>query len=184
MDEQEAIQKLKAADLEGLEYLVQTHQVRAVRAAFLISRDEGLAQEIVQESFLRTCRSIRGFDPARPFGPWFMRSVVNATLKVMQGSARVVQIEPNADEGILEALSAEADPVESQVELAETREKVWEAMGRLSPRQRAAIVQRYFLDMSEKEMAAQGGTAVGTVKWLLNAARQRLRTLLAERSDE
>jgi DNA-directed RNA polymerase specialized sigma24 family protein len=46
------------------------------------------------------------------------------------------------------------------------------------------IVQRYFLEMSEKEMAAESGAAVGTIKWLLNAARQRLKTLLAERSDQ
>ncbi len=184
MDEQQAIRKLKGGDPRGLEYLVHCHQVRAVRAAFLITRDEGLAEEIVQESFLRAYRSIRGFDPTRPFGPWFMRSVVNATLKAMRRSGRLVQVEPNADEGIFAALAVQADSVESQVESAEARQMVWEAMGRLSPRQRAAIVQRYFLDMSEKEMAAQGSTAVGTVKWLLSAARQRLRGLLAERSDE
>jgi RNA polymerase sigma-70 factor (ECF subfamily) len=48
------------------------------------------------------------------------------------------------------------------------------------------IVQRYFLEMSEKEMAEGAGTASGTVKWLLNAARERLRGLLGvthRRSD-
>jgi DNA-directed RNA polymerase specialized sigma24 family protein len=45
------------------------------------------------------------------------------------------------------------------------------------------IVQRYFLEMSEKEMADESGTAVGTIKWLLNAARERLKILLTERSD-
>jgi len=44
-------------------------------------------------------------------------------------------------------------------------------------------VQRYFLEMSEKEMAEAAGTSIGTVKWLLNAARTRLRALL-ERSEE
>jgi DNA-directed RNA polymerase specialized sigma24 family protein len=56
-------------------------------------------------------------------------------------------------------------------------------MQKLSPRQRAVIVQRYFLEMNEKEMAEASGSAVGTVKWMLNAARKRLRDLL-ERSDE
>jgi DNA-directed RNA polymerase specialized sigma24 family protein len=45
-------------------------------------------------------------------------------------------------------------------------------------------VQRYFLEMSEKEMAEQLEAAPGTVKWLLNAARTRLRSLLSERSVE
>ena len=47
-----------------------------------------------------------------------------------------------------------------------------------SPRQRVAIVQRYYLEMSEKEMTQALDIAPGTVKWLLNAARSRLRTLL------
>jgi RNA polymerase sigma-70 factor (ECF subfamily) len=56
-------------------------------------------------------------------------------------------------------------------------------MQKLSPRQRAVLVQRYFLEMSEADMAKESGTAKGTIKWLLNAARERLRGLL-ERSDE
>jgi RNA polymerase sigma-70 factor (ECF subfamily) len=51
-------------------------------------------------------------------------------------------------------------------------------MEKLTPRQRAAIVQRYFLEMSEKEMARELGSPTGTVKWLLNSARNKLRTLL------
>jgi RNA polymerase sigma-70 factor (ECF subfamily) len=60
----------------------------------------------------------------------------------------------------------------------EVQEQLWEAMEKLSPRQRAAIVQRYFLDMSEKEMAEEASVANGTVKWVLNSARKRLRGLL------
>jgi RNA polymerase sigma-70 factor (ECF subfamily) len=55
----------------------------------------------------------------------------------------------------------------------------------LPPRQRAAIVQRYYLEMSEKEMAEALEAPPGTVKWLLNAARARLRALLgSERMAE
>jgi RNA polymerase sigma-70 factor (ECF subfamily) len=70
------------------------------------------------------------------------------------------------------------------LEAAETERAVREALDGLSLRQRAVIVQRYFLGMSEAEMASESGTAAGTIKWLLNAARRRLRGVLAERSDE
>jgi RNA polymerase sigma-70 factor (ECF subfamily) len=69
------------------------------------------------------------------------------------------------------------------VESIEVQNQIWDAMQKLSPRQRAVIVQRYFLEMSEKEMAVEAGSAVGTVKWMLNTARKRLRDLM-ERSDE
>jgi RNA polymerase sigma-70 factor, ECF subfamily len=52
-----------------------------VRAACLITRDVALAEDVVQEAFLQAYRSIRHFDLSRPFGPWFMRSVVHAAVK-------------------------------------------------------------------------------------------------------
>ena len=113
MDEKHAIQRQKEGDIHGLEFLVNQFQLRAIRVAYLITRDLGMAEEIVQESFVKAYRSIHSFDGNRPFGPWFMRNVVNGSVKMMQRSAR----------------------------------------------QRAVIVQRYFLEMNEKEMAEESGAA-------------------------
>lgn len=182
MDEQQAIQRLKTSDIGGLEFLVMRHQVKAVRAAYLITRDLGLAEDIVQDAFIRAFHAIRGFNSTRPFEPWFMRSVVNASVKMMQRSARQVQVGDEADESPFVELAAKVESIESQVEFIEVQDQIWDAMQKLSPRQRAVIVQRYFLEMSEKEMAEEAGSAVGTVKWMLNTARERLRSLL-ERSE-
>jgi RNA polymerase sigma-70 factor (ECF subfamily) len=182
MDEQQAIQRLKNGDIGGLEYLVLNHQVKAVRAAFLITRDSGLAEDIVHDAFIHVYHAIRSFDAARPFEPWFMRGVVNASVKVMQRSAQQVEFGDDADESLLADLAATVESVESQVESIEIQDQIWAALQKLSPRQRAVIVQKYFLGMSETEMADQSGTAKGTIKWLLNAARERLRSLLGERS--
>jgi RNA polymerase sigma-70 factor (ECF subfamily) len=180
MDEQRAIQRLKRGDLGGLEFLVRHYQVKAVRAAYLITRDLGSAEDVVQDCFLQVYRSIHRFDQSRPFEPWFMRSVVNASVKLMQRSARQVQVGENVDESLFAELAANVESVEEQVESIEIQNQIWDAMQKLSPRQRAVIVQRYFLEMSEKEMAEESGSAVGTVKWMLNAARLRLRSLLGD----
>jgi RNA polymerase sigma-70 factor (ECF subfamily) len=182
VDEQQAIQRLKNGDIGGLEFLVMRHQVKAVRTAWLITRDPGLAEDIVQDAFLKAFRAMRGFDATRPFEPWFLRSVVNASVKMMQRAARQVEGGNESDETLLAELAARVESVESQVESIEVQNQIWDAMQKLSPRQRAVVVQRYFLEMSEKEMAEEAGSAVGTVKWMLNAARQRLRGLL-ERSE-
>ena len=182
MDETKAIQRLKQGDISGLEYLVARHQVKAVRTAYLITRDLGLAEDIVQDSFIQVFRAIRGFDETRSFEPWFLRSVVNAAVKTMQRSARHVQVGEDADESLLAELAARVESVEAQVESIEVQNQIWDAMQKLSPRQRAVVVQRYFLEMSEKEMAEDAGSSVGTIKWMLNAARERLRGLL-ERSE-
>lgn len=183
MDEKQAIQRLKLGDIRGLEYLVNCNQLQAVRVAYLITRDPGLAEDIVQEAFIHVFHSIRTFDETRPFEPWFLRSVVNASVKMMQRSMWQIQVGDEADESLYVELAAKVESVEEQVASIEIQNQIWEAMQKLSPRQRAVIVQRYYLEMSEKEMALASGTAMGTVKWLLHAARERLRSVLAERSD-
>jgi RNA polymerase sigma-70 factor, ECF subfamily len=184
MEEQKAIQQLKSGDIGGLETLVTLYQVRAVRTAFLITRDAALAEDAVQEAFLQVHRSIRHFDQNRPFAPWFMRSVINSAVKLTQKTARWIPIKSDPDDSWLEDLPADGEPVEGQVESSEFQRQLWETLQNLSPRQRAAIVQRYFLEMSEKEIAAELQAAPGTVKWLLHAARKNLRTLLSERNEK
>jgi RNA polymerase sigma factor (sigma-70 family) len=103
---------------------------------------------------------------------------------MMQRSGRQVQVGDDADESLFAELLSRVESVEEQIESMEIQNQIWDAMQALSPRQRAVIVQRYFLEMSEKEMAAESGAAPGTIKWLLNAARERLCMLLAERSEE
>ena len=184
MDERRAIQRLKNGDIGGLEFLVREYQVKAVRTAYLITRDVGLAEDVVQESFLNAYRSIRTFDVMRPFGPWFMRSVVNAAVKILQKSQWQIEAGDEAEsESLFAELSQRVESVESQVISIEVQDQIWDVMQKLSPRQRSVIVQRYFLEMSEKEMAEESGSAVGTVKWMLNTARERLRAML-ERSEE
>ena len=180
MDEHRALQRLKRGDVSGLEYLVNHYQTKAVRVAYLITRDLGLAEDVVQDCFLRAYRSIHSFDEARAFEAWFLRSVVNASVKILQRSKRQVQTGEETDESLFAELAARVESVEEQVESIEIQNQIWDAMQRLSPRQRAVIVQRYFLEMSEKEMAEVAGSAVGTVKWMLNAARTRLRSLLGD----
>lgn len=179
MHDGHAIRCLKQGDISGLERLVSQYQVKAIRTAFLIMGDPDLAEDIVQEAFMNVYRGIHHFDESRPFEPWFLRSVVNLAIKTAQKQARQVRMGAGSDDASLEDVLAAQDPSpEEQIEFSEFQQQVGEALQQLSPRQRAAVVQRYFLEMSEKEMAGELGAAPGTVKWLLNAARKNLRTLL------
>ena len=179
MDDASAILRLKDGDLGGLEILMEQYQVKATRAAFLITHDESIAQEVVQGTFIRICERIRQFDESRPFEPYLIRSVVHAALNAMRDSGKHTSLNNGSDE--VENLLDRAVSVESQVESAQLQHEILAALTKLSPRQRAVIVQRYYLEMSEKEMSLTLDAAPGTVKWLLNAARSRLRQLLLQK---
>jgi RNA polymerase sigma-70 factor (ECF subfamily) len=183
VDERQAIALLKQGQVAGLETLVQLYQLRALRAAYLVVGDRALAEDVVQSAFLRAYDRIGQFDTGRPFGPWFLRSVVNAAIKAGARQARLVGLDPGDEDdedvsALASRLADQAPGPEEQAELGETRAQVWRALGRLSPAQRGAVVLRYYLDLSESEMAARLERSPGTIKWTLHAARERLRGLL------
>ncbi len=181
MEEGKAIARLKRGDVGGLETLVRRYQVQAVRAAYLIIHDRALAEDIVQAAFLRAYERIGQFDARRPFGPWFLRSVVNDAIKASTRRERQVSLQDGARGEGTSLADLLPDPNPGPVHLAEaaeTRQAVWDALGELPPAQRAAIVLRYYLGLSETEMAGELACPPGTVKWRLHAARKRLRRLL------
>ena len=181
MDDVQAIRRLKRGDMGGLETLMVRYQVRATRAAFLITHDEAVAQDVVQETFIRIYQRVRQFNESHPFEPYLMRSIINASLNAVRGNARIVLFDSDSTE--LENLLDLAASVESQIEFVQLQRKILDVLSKLSPRQRAVIVQRYYLDMSEQDMAIALDVAPGTVKWLLNAARERLRQLLGQKGE-
>jgi RNA polymerase sigma-70 factor (ECF subfamily) len=181
MDEMRAIRRLKHGDLGGLEILMEQYQVRAARAAFLITHDESIAQDVVQETFIRICQKIQQFDESCPFEPYLMGSVIHAALNAVRGSGKFTSLEDESGE--VENLLDRAASVEDQVEFTQLQHEILDALSKLSPRQRAVIVQRYYLEMSEQEMALALDAAPGTVKWLLNAARERLRHMLGQKGE-
>jgi RNA polymerase sigma-70 factor, ECF subfamily len=179
-DERRAVAQLKRGKVSGLEILVRLYQVPALRAAFLVLCDRAQADDIVQAAFLRAYDRIHQFDESRPFGPWFLRSVLNDAVKAAGRQARQVSLDGNEqDESVLADMLADPSPgPEVQMETAERCQAVWRALGQLAPAQRGAIVQRYYLGLSESEMAAHSGSPPGTIKWRLHSARERLRGLL------
>lgn len=176
MDDLEAIESLKNGDIGGLEVLVTRYQSRAIRVAFLVTHDQSLAEDIVQDTFMRIYRRIDHFDLSRPFEPYLLRSVVNYALNSVQKADRRLSMEGDLDQ--VEGLLSQAASVESDVEYNQLKQRIIAALAGLEPRQRAAVVQRYYLEMTEKEMATALDIPSGTVKWLLNSARAKLRSVL------
>lgn len=178
MQESEAIARLKNGDISGLETLVELYQVQALQAAYLTTGDYPLSEDIVQTAFLRAYKYIHRFDTSRPFGPWFLRAVVNSAHTALT-ARRDLSLEAQFDEtGDLAHLPTLDPNVEELLDAAETREEILVALEMLSPGQRAAVVMRYYLELSDSEVAHRLSVPPGTVRRRLHDARRRLRSLL------
>lgn len=176
MEESEAVDRLKRGDISGLEALVTRYQTQAVQAAFLVVGDYALAEDVAQAAFLRAYDRIASFDASRRFGPWFMRLVINQAINMAGGRHDLSYDAQNRDD--LDVPSPEPG-LQEWLEASETREEILAALDTLSPKQRAAVVMRYYLDLSDAEVSQRLEVPQGTVRRRLHDARQRLRKLLA-----
>jgi len=180
MQDEQAVARLKQGDLQSLEPLVARYYLPAVRAAYLILQDKGQAEDVVQTSFLNLASTIHQYDVRRPFGPWFLRCVVNAAINTNHRENRLISMDAleESDFSAEVWLREQADGPAEQAETTEKRRAVQAALAKLSPQQRAAVVMRYYLELSEDEMAAELDCPKSSLKWWLHSARLRLRELL------
>jgi RNA polymerase sigma-70 factor, ECF subfamily len=181
MEDRIAISRLKQGDLNGLATLVKRYQATAVHAAYLILYDRALAEDVAQAAFVKSAERIHQFDETRPFAPWLYRIVVNDALKLVSKQKRTVSLEEALDAPAAQVAAWLTDPEpwpEQLVEQKETRHHILQAIQSLPPEQRAVIVMRYFLDMSEAGMSAKMDRPLSTIKWWLRDARRRLHSLM------
>lgn len=182
LDEKDAVLRLKTGDITGLEVLVKQYQIKAIRTAYLITQDKALAEDIVQDAFVRVYHRIEQYDSNRPFSPWFMRIVANDAVKAIRRGHRQVSLDAslteNDDATFLEFLVDSAPHPDERVEQGELKQVVRDALQQLSPEQRKVVVLRYYLGMNEREMSDELDIPKGTVKWRLSAARKILRGVL------
>ena len=153
-DERHAIERLRRGDIGGLETFVRQYQLRATRAAYLIVRDRQLAEDIVCDAFLRCYERIQQF----------LRAVVNDALKAANRRTRHVSLNRRStlDSPTFGELLASPDPgPDVQAQFAELRHEVQEALERLTPRQRSAIVLHYFVGLSGPEIATELSSPLG-----------------------
>lgn len=182
MDDRTALSRIRQGDLNGLEILVNRYQVRAIHAAYLVVYDRALAEDIAQTAFVKVAERVHQFDDNRPFGPWFFRIILNDAIKAARRRTRNISLDESQDTATVELASWFTDPAPQPGQLVERRETqrlLLKAIESLRPEQRAVIVMRYFLEMSEADMSAAMDRPLSTIKWWLREARRRLRTLIS-----
>jgi RNA polymerase sigma-70 factor (ECF subfamily) len=180
MEDQIAISLLKQGNLNGLETLVNRYQVKAIHAAYLITNERASAEDVVQSVFVKVAERIHQFDEKREFHPWLFRIVVNEALNAVNKRKRNVPLEEPDEptEKIAKWLTDPSPQPDQLLEQKELSENILNAIRSLSPEQRAVVVMRYYLDMSEADMSAKMERPLSTIKWWLRDARKRLNDLI------
>ena len=146
--------------MTALEELYRQRRTDLVRAAYLLLDDRGAAEEAVQEAFARVHRAsprLRGTDD---LAGYLYRTVVNECRSQLRRRS-VARRTPVA---ALSALTSTVDDGPGHDTRMADRAVVLAALERLPQRQRECVVLRWYLDLSERDIAEALGVSAGSVK--------------------
>jgi RNA polymerase sigma-70 factor (ECF subfamily) len=174
MDECALLVRCQQGDRTSFDPIVLRYMRRATAFALGWTGNQQDALDLSQEAFAQAFRSIRSFDTARPFFPWYHRILKNLCLNHIARAARRQEV-PLVDE---EELEQEEVTPELHAEREELRRQVWQALRRLEPSYREILILREFQQLTYAELATVLEIPRGTVMSRLHEARQRLRLQL------
>lgn len=155
----------------GLQDLYVRHAPAALRLAYFLSGDREEAQDLVQDAFVRVAGRFRYLRQPDEFDSYLRRTIVN----LHTSKLRRLKVERSS-------LAREAAlPRQVATEGGDgVRNEMWHAILGLPPRQRAAIVLRYYEDLSEQQAAEVLRCSVGALNQLVVRATASLRTRIGE----
>jgi RNA polymerase sigma factor (sigma-70 family) len=150
--------------------LYETHALRALRLAYVLTGAREVAEDLVQEAFLRAFDRLHTLREQEAF-PGYLRQTV---LNLARAHFRRSRLERLAlRRHALLARDLQGDPLD-----VEQRDGLWRSLQRLPYRQRAALVLRYYEDLSERQAAEALETSVAAIKALVSRGIRQLRTEL------
>ena len=187
-DDSVLIARAVRGDSAAYEEIVQRYQQVAFRTAYVITGSAPDAEDAAQEAFVKAYYALGRFRLGAPFRPWLLQIVANEARNRRKAAGRRATLALRAA-GTLQPADARpsgdaAPSPEAAALAAEQRAALLRAVGELRDDDRLVIAYRYFLDLSEAEMAAALGVARGTVKSRLARALGRLRGAFAAGGDE
>jgi RNA polymerase sigma factor (sigma-70 family) len=170
------VERARRGDVRAYEELVRRYQDVAFRLAYTILGSAEEAEDAAQEGFVRAYHALDRFRRGAPLRPWLLTIIANAARSRRAAAARRPTLTLQA--AATHPSDDSAQSPEAVALVAEQRRELLSAVNALRDDDQRLIAYRYFLDLSEAEMAAVLGCARGTVKSRLSRALGRLRQQL------
>jgi RNA polymerase sigma-70 factor (sigma-E family) len=146
------------------------HADGAIRLAYLLTGDQALAEDLVQDAFVKLAGRLVHLRDLGAFDAYLRRTIVNLSNSYFRRK-RVERSYLQSSRGELEAHAVVAGGERA----VEDRDEVWAGLRKVSVRQRTALVLRFYEDLSEQQIADVMNCRPGTVKSLISRGLEQLR---------
>jgi RNA polymerase sigma-70 factor, ECF subfamily len=175
----ELVRRLKNREPQAMAELYDRYGRLTYALIFRIVRNGAVAEDLVQETFLRVWNRVHAFDQERgSFGPWILAVARNRAIDYLRSAdGRVVQSPFEMEK--MEEPALFTDFERDILNIDRTR-MLREAFQKLTPNQRIVIELAYYEGLSQTEMADRMKQPLGTVKTWVRSALKTLREQLGQ----
>jgi RNA polymerase sigma-70 factor, ECF subfamily len=180
--DRQRVAQVRAGSQQAFAELVRVHQQAVYNLAYRMLNDRGEAEDAAQETFLRAYSSLDRYDAERPFRTWLLSITSNHCIDRLR-KRRLTWLSLDEPLPAHPALSSdEAEPEDAAIQ-HEREAMIQTMLSELSPEYRAAVVLRYWYDLSYDEIATMLSTTESAIKSRLFRARQVLADKLVEKNN-
>ncbi len=172
-DDRELVEACLDDHAEAFDVLVERHQRQVYQLCFRYVGNHEDAADLVQDTFVRVFKGLKGFKGQSAFTTWLYRIAVNVCLNRVSRKAPAPAALAGND--WLDPGAVRQDTVLLREERAA---EVRAAIGQLPPKQRATLILRVYHDLPHEQIAAILGSSVGAAKANLFHALSNLKKLL------
>lgn len=180
LDDEELMRRLSYRDLSAYKTLFSRYGNMVYSTALRVLRDPQLAEDMVQEIFLRLWRKPEGYAATRgKFSTWLTSVARNRAVDEVRSRNRRYRHETaSPEEQEREFPGPDSDDPALNAELADQRRLILVALSALPLDQRKTIEMAYFGGLTQQEIAEQLNQPLGTVKTRIRLGMQKLRAAL------
>jgi RNA polymerase sigma-70 factor (ECF subfamily) len=172
-EERALVLRLQRRDPQALAELYDRYGKMAYSLVLRVVRDGAIAEDLVQETFLRVWNRVHSIDSEKGcLGPWLLAIARNRAIDYLRSSAGRERKAVELDETDHAPLYS---GMEADILISDQARRVKVAMEKLAPNYRAVMELAYFEGLSQSEMAVQMGQPLGTIKTWVRTALQSLR---------
>ena len=187
-DDKTLVRDAQRGDMAAFEELVARHRDKIYARALSMMRNEDAAIDLSQEAWVKAWQRLAQFQGDASFATWLTRITINLCLDQLrkQKRQRAESIEEMDEEsgGMERQMPVITTNPTERLERGELRQRIDEALGKLSDEHRTVLVLHEFEEMEYKEIARTMGCSIGTVMSRLFYARRKLAALLADLKKE
>jgi RNA polymerase sigma-70 factor (sigma-E family) len=162
----------REAEVPTLAGFAGDHGLALTRFAYVLCGDRGLAEDLVQEVYLKLFRRYGGELPVGAPVAYARRAIVNGYISRARRRSSTELTGGNVPDNATEMTTSD------------DKDAMWQALAVLPDRQRAVLVLRYYVDLPDREIATVIGASEGTVRSLAARAFATLRSSIDPAAEE